>query len=171
MMRMLGIDPGLRVTGYGCVERTGAGTPRIIEAGVFRLIGSNMRRPVSERLAELNRDLRSLLERVRPDAVAVESLFAHARHPGTAILMGHARGVVLLAIEEAGLPLVELRPAEVKRSVSGWGRAAKGQMQRVIQATFALPAPLRPHDVADALAIALCALDRSSPRSDDSAGS
>lgn len=154
-MRVLGIDPGLRLTGYGCIE-PGRLRPTIIEAGVFRLA----RASISQRLGELDRDVRGLLARVRPDVVAVEALFAHYKHPATAIVMGHARGVLLLAVEAAGLPLVELRPAEVKKATTGFGRADKGQMQRVIQSEFALHEPPSPPDVADALAIALCALHR-----------
>jgi len=160
-VRILGIDPGLRITGYACIEACG---PRcaIIEAGVFRLHRGSPQSPasVSARLAELDADFRELLERVRPGAVAVEGLFAHVKHPATAIIMGHARGVLLLAVQRAGLPLVELKPAEVKKSLTGYGNADKPQMQRAVQAEFDLPELPTPPDLADALAIALCALNR-----------
>jgi crossover junction endodeoxyribonuclease RuvC len=162
-MRVLGVDPGLRLTGYGCIELRRGG-PAIVEAGVIRLAGKPAPgvppRPISDRLAELDRDFRELLARVQPACVAVEGLFAHYRHPATAIVMAHARGVLLLAVRAAGLPLVELKPAAVKKATTGFGRADKAQMQRVIQAEFNLPAPPSPPDVADALAIALCALNR-----------
>lgn len=161
-MRVLGIDPGLRLTGYGCIEETASGR-HIVEAGVFRLAraeGSGPTPSVSSRLAELDRDFQDLLERVRPEVVGVEGLFAHYKHPATAIIMGHARGVLLLAVQRRSLPLVELKPAQVKKALVGWGRAEKGQMQRAIQAEFGLPAPPSPPDVADALAIALCTLVR-----------
>lgn len=164
-MRFLGIDPGLRLTGYGCVESPPSGTRRaraaadalLIEGGVIRL---NARASVSQRLAELDDDLREIIERLRPDVVAVEKLYAHYKHPTTAIVMGHARGVVLLNIQRAGLKLVELGATEVKKSLTGNGHASKDQMQRGVQAQLGLAAPPRPADVADAIAIGLCALRR-----------
>ncbi|MBL8964886.1 MAG: crossover junction endodeoxyribonuclease RuvC [Phycisphaeraceae bacterium] len=180
-MRMLGIDPGLRITGYACVEGDPY-APCLVEAGVFRL-GRRVARPrgtvevespheeaspegslgavsLGSRLAELERDLVEVIERVRPRAAAVESLFAHYKHPATAIVMGHARGVILLAIRRARLPIVELRPNEVKKSVTGNGHAGKAQMQRAVQAQFGLAEPPSPPDVADAIAIAVCAARR-----------
>ncbi len=162
-MRVLGVDPGLRLTGYGCIEPGPSGY-HIVEAGVFRLARAGNdgdTASVSSRLAELDRDFRDLLERLSPGVVAVEGLFAHYKHPATAIVMGHARGVLLLAVERRGLPLIELKPTEVKKSLVGWGHADKSQMQRVIQTEFKLPEPPSPPDVADALAIALCAAHRS----------
>jgi crossover junction endodeoxyribonuclease RuvC len=161
-MRVLGVDPGLRLTGYGCVE-VALPRPRLIEAGVLRLARTGCDgepASVSERLAELDRDFRELLERLRPGAVAIEGLFAHFNHPATAIVMGHARGVLLLAVRQADLPLIEIKPAEVKKSLTGSGRADKAQMQRAVQAEFDLAEPPSPPDVADAMAIALCALNR-----------
>jgi crossover junction endodeoxyribonuclease RuvC len=172
-MRYLGIDPGLRITGYGCLEVPAGGlragtAPAIIEAGVFRL-GKGEREPgktvasVSARLMELDADLRDLFERVKPEVVAVEALFAHPKHPATAIVMAHARGVILLNVRRAGLALVELRPREVKKSLTMWGAAGKDQMQRAVQARFGLAEPPSPPDVADAIAIALCAAERALP--------
>ncbi len=157
-MRILGIDPGLRRTGYGCIECSGVtDLPRVVEAGVIRL---SPRAPVAERLAELSRDLRSLVDELAPDRLAVEQVFSHAEHVRTAILMAHARGVVLLCGAEASLPLDELAPAEVKRAIAGSGRAAKQQMQEAVRIRCGLERRPEPHDVADALAIALCAADR-----------
>ncbi|MEL7472419.1 MAG: crossover junction endodeoxyribonuclease RuvC [Planctomycetota bacterium] len=171
-MRVLGVDPGSRVTGYGCVDiaRPGA-KPELVEAGVIRLGADPDSRkrareagldrvPLPERLVELERDLSALIERLAPATVAVEALFAHYRHPATAIVMGHARGVVLLAVQRQGADLVELEPATVKKAVTGSGRASKGQMQSAVQAVFGLDEPPEPSDVADALAVALCAGDR-----------
>jgi crossover junction endodeoxyribonuclease RuvC len=115
---------------------------------------------VSSRLAELDVDLREIIERLKPEAVAVEKLYAHYNHPTTAIVMGHARGVVLLNIERAGLKLIELGATEVKKSLTGNGHASKEQMQRGVQAQLGLSAPPRPADVADAIAIGLCGLRR-----------
>lgn len=157
-MRYLGVDPGLRVTGYGCVDGSGAAAG-LIEAGVLRFATRDGGRPrsVSDRLDELDRDFGELLERLRPEVVGVEQLFSHYKHPTTAIVMGHARGVILLRVRRAGLALVELRPTMVKKSLTGSGHASKEQMQRAVQARFRLEEPPSPPDVADALAIALCA--------------
>ncbi len=162
-MRILGIDPGLNITGYGCVDARGEACT-LVEAGVFRLgrdagAGKDAR-SISARLGELDADLRELIGRLRPGVVAVESLFAHYKHPATAISMGHARGVILLAVRSAGLELREYKPNEVKKSLTGHGHADKARMQRAIQARFGLAEPPRPPDVADALAIALCAAGR-----------
>lgn len=163
-MRILGIDPGLRLTGYGCVEGcNGFARPRLVEAGVLRLrtaAGATL----ADRLAELDEDLRALLERLAPEVVAVESLFAHYKHPATAIAMGHARGVILLAIRRARLPIAEFKPNMVKKSLTGHGHAGKEQVQRCIRDCLGLSAIPRPPDVADALAIALCAAERTPAR-------
>ncbi|MFG0326159.1 MAG: crossover junction endodeoxyribonuclease RuvC [Phycisphaerales bacterium JB037] len=162
-MRILGIDPGLRITGYGCVDARGHDLT-LVEAGVFKL--GKGRAPgqgaasVSERLAELDTDFRELLERLEPEVVGVEALFAHYAHPATAIVMGHARGVLLLAIRRAGARLVEFKPALVKNAITGHGRATKDQMQSAIQGLFGLAEPPDPPDVADALAVAVCAARR-----------
>ncbi len=160
-MIVLGIDPGLVLTGYGCID-VSREPARLIEAGVFRLskgVGKGVL-SVSARLEELDSDFRAALARLKPDVVAVESLFAHYKHPATAIVMGHARGVLLLAVQQAAVQLVELKPNTVKKSLTGFGHADKGQMQRAIQGVFGLPEPPNPPDVADALAIALCAARR-----------
>jgi crossover junction endodeoxyribonuclease RuvC len=159
-MRVMGIDPGLRLTGYACLDASSA-SPTIIEAGVLKLgAGGVSARSLSARLVELDHDLRELLTRLRPQAVAVESLFAHYKHPATAIIMGHARGVVLLAIQQAGLQLLEFKPNLVKKAMTGNGLAKKEQVQRAVQAHFGLEKPPSPPDVADAIAIALCATRR-----------
>lgn len=126
----------------------------LVDAGVLRLDAGCS---ISHRLGELDADFRELLARLKPDVVAVECLYAHYKHPATAIAMGHARGVLLLAIRQASLPLVELRPTEVKKSLTGYGQAQKPQMQDAIRVAFGLAEPPSPPDIADALAIALCA--------------
>lgn len=165
-MRIFGVDPGLRFTGYACLDTARAGNRRdwsagaaLIEAGVIRL---NARCTLSARLAELDHDFHELLVRLRPDAAAVEMLFAHYKHPATSIVMGHARGVILLGIARAGIPLIELRPTEVKKSLTGHGHASKDQVQRAIRDVFGLDGLPKPPDVADAMAIALCAATRRS---------
>jgi crossover junction endodeoxyribonuclease RuvC len=171
-VRVLGVDPGLRLTGYGCVQGAaglaGLGLVGVdgalVEAGVFRL-GGTKGATVSERLLELDQDITELLFRLKPDVVAVESLFAHYKHPATAISMGHARGIILLAVRKAGLPLVELKPNEVKKFLTGHGHASKEQMQASVQLRLNLAALPDPPDVADAIAIALCAASRSARES------
>lgn len=160
---MLGIDPGTRVTGYGCIATppTLGGRPGIVEAGVFRLCPSGGPTPeLAARLVELERDLDDLLARTTPSLVCIEALFSNPRHPGTVITMAHARGVILLAIRRAGVELVELPPAEVKRAAAGSGRATKPQMQASVQRLFGLDERPSPSDIADALAVAWCGAAR-----------
>lgn len=160
-VRILGIDPGLRITGYACIVP--GPRPSIVEAGVFRLVkglATSDAGSVSARLEELDHDFRELLARVTPEVVAVEGLFSHYGHPATAIVMGHARGVLLLAIRQRGLRLIELKPAQVKKSCVGFGGASKGAMQRAMQREFALAELPTPPDLADALGIALSAATR-----------
>jgi crossover junction endodeoxyribonuclease RuvC len=173
-MRVLGIDPGLRLTGFGCVESAPRGAAatklpsysrtfsrgegvRLIEAGVIRLKADHT---ISDRLAELEADLTNTIQTLTPDAVSVEKLYAHYAHPTTAIVMGHARGIVLLCIRKANLRLVELGATEVKKSLTGNGHASKGQMQESVRLQLGLTARPEPADVADAIAISLCALRR-----------
>jgi crossover junction endodeoxyribonuclease RuvC len=157
-VRFVGIDPGLRLTGYACVElRPGGLEPGLVEAGVIRLRAD---RSVSSRLRTLHEELGALLDELRPGCVAVESVFAHSAHVRTAIVMGHGRGVVLLAAALRDLTLVELAPAEVKKSLTGRGQASKQQMQRAVMHQFGLRAMPEPPDVADAIAIACCAARR-----------
>jgi crossover junction endodeoxyribonuclease RuvC len=113
-------------------------------------------------LMELESDLAALMERVGPGVVAVEQLYSHYKHPATAIVMGHARGVILLTARKCGVTLVELRPNEVKKAATGFGHAGKDQMQRAMQVELGLKELPKPPDVADALAIALCAMRRAS---------
>lgn len=156
---MLGIDPGLQITGYGCVEGD-AVRPTIVEAGVVRLVKAGEKRSVAARLEELDSEVRALIEHTSPDGLALEGLFAHYRHPETAIKMAHGRGVIVLAAQKAGVPIVELKPAEVKKALTGSGRATKEQMQMSVQALFSLPELPTPSDLADALAIGVCGLRR-----------
>ncbi|MFO0857684.1 MAG: crossover junction endodeoxyribonuclease RuvC [Phycisphaerales bacterium] len=162
-MIVLGVDPGLRVTGYGCV-RTGFSKHSLVEAGVIRLSRTDKEdggaASVSKRLVELERDFCALLDRLCPNAVAVEAIFAHVAHPATAMIMGHARGVLLLHIAKRKLQLIELSPRLVKKTMTGSGRAEKVQMQHAVQEYFGLSELPKPPDVADALAIALCAAER-----------
>lgn len=161
-MRVLGIDPGMQITGYGCVELTGlTAQPVLCEAGVLRF---NARQPMEDRLSQLHGELAELLADLAPDQVAVEKLYAHYRHPRTAIIMGHARGVILLAVKQANRPVAHLPATEVKKSLTGNGHASKRQIQQAVAARFSLAEPPNPPDVADAIAIALCHAQRTMVR-------
>lgn len=154
-MIVIGIDPGLQLTGYACmaINRTRANAdPDLLEAGVIRLSPAMS---MADRLVELERDLIGVLERHTPTHGYVEKLFAHYRHPTTAITMGHARGVCLMALRRAGVHIGELGATEVKKSVTGGGHATKQQMQLAVQAQLGLSEMPSPPDVADAIAIAL----------------
>jgi crossover junction endodeoxyribonuclease RuvC len=153
---ILGIDPGLQRTGYGLVIASeGVEEYRVLEAGVVRL---NPRRPMEERLVELERSLNQLIEAHRPSVLACEQLYAHYRHPRTAIVMAHARGVILALAARQGLTIVSVAATQVKKLLTGSGRAGKAQIQRAVAAALRLPRVPEPHDVADALAVALCGL-------------
>jgi crossover junction endodeoxyribonuclease RuvC len=151
--RILGIDPGLNITGYGIIE-IASGDPRIVEAGALR---TNPKSDIAERIFQLHADLTDLLKEFKPDTAAMENLYAHYKHPRTSILMGHARGALLLACRQENVSVRNIASTEVKKSLTGNGHASKQQVQRSIQAVFQLPQTPSPPDVADALAIALCA--------------
>ena len=151
-MRILGIDPGLQVCGYACVEAEGD-RHKLIEAGVFR---TDATLTIEARLNSIAEDTKSLLEKFKPDVVAVEELYSHYAHPKTAILMGHARGVILQKCAEAGVRVKSFSATRIKKSLTGNGRASKEQVQRTIQTVLSLAAVPEPSDVADAIAAALC---------------
>jgi len=157
-MRIVGIDPGLQITGYGCVHLAdGANEPTLLEAGVIRL---SPRKNLPIRLRELHENLSRVFDDLAPQRVVVEQLFAHYKHVRTGILMGHARGVVLLAAAERSIELDELTPNEVKKAITGNGHASKDIMQHAVMLQCRLDKPPSPPDVADAIAIALCAARR-----------
>ncbi len=149
---MVGIDPGLRVTGYGVI-RQADGEVCLVEAGVVEPDSSA---PLEQRLRELHESLSQLLTTYSPEVVVIEDLYSQYAHPRTAILMGHARGVVCLAAAECGAQVVAYPPALVKRSLTGNGRAPKAQVARMVAQMLGLARPPSPMDVSDALAIALC---------------
>ncbi len=151
-MIILGVDPGLQVCGYAAVEANSSGE-KLIEAGVIRTDESA---GLAKRLNQIAGDTRLLLEKFGPDVVAVEELYSHYKHPKTAILMGHARGVILQKAEKAQAEVKSFAPTRIKKSLTGNGRASKEQMQRAIQSTLGLIELPEPADVADAIAVALC---------------
>jgi crossover junction endodeoxyribonuclease RuvC len=187
LLRIIGIDPGLRVTGYAVLEchlptavvtagRLAGATPgqpgsprkvsptiasygltkhrlRIVEAGVVRVAAG---RGMEWRLQELKASLDEILRERQPQVMALEQLYAHYQRTQPAILMGHARGVIMLAAAELGVPVTSYSATSVKKTVAGHGRAPKEQMQAAVCHHLGLSAAPEPHDVADALAIALC---------------
>lgn len=155
-MKILGVDPGLRTSGYAVIADQGP-DPAVIDAGVFR---ADPDLPLAQRLQQLHHDITELLQEHRPDQMAVEELYAHYRHPRTAILMGHARGVFLLAAAQQTVPVLDFSATRVKKSLTGTGRASKQQIQRAVTLRLNLPCIPEPPDVADALAIAMCCLNQ-----------
>jgi crossover junction endodeoxyribonuclease RuvC len=153
-IRILGIDPGLNIAGYGVIETIGKQV-RLLEAGVIRG-GSSKSGTLGERIELLYCGLEDVLESLKPDVVAVEQLYSHYERPRTAILMGHARGAFLLAATRAKLPVHDYAATQVKRMLTGNGRAPKSQMQHAVKIQLNLKEVPDPPDVADALAIALC---------------
>ena len=151
-MRILGIDPGLQVCGYACLE-TDAEEDKLIEAGVFRTEGGSA---IEIRLNRIAEDIESLLKKFRPEIAAVEQLYSHYEHPRTAILMGHARGVILQKCARAAVEVRSFSPTRIKKSITGSGRASKEQVQRTVQTILSLQQIPEPSDVADAIAVALC---------------
>lgn len=149
-MRILGIDPGLNTTGYGLID-TSAGEIRLVEGGVVR----GGRGPLPQRVAEVYRGVAEVIEVHAPEVMAIEELYSHYERPRTAILMGHARGAIVLAAQLAGLEIRHFAATRIKKVLTGNGRAPKSQMQRVVARELHLASPPTPPDVADALAIAL----------------
>jgi crossover junction endodeoxyribonuclease RuvC len=155
--RVIGVDPGLNVTGYGIVACR-ANEVKLLEAGVIRMPRSRGEN-LPERLESLFVELRHVIEEFSPQALCLEEVYSHADYPRTAILMGHARGVICLAARLAGIPVLSFSAKRVKQSITGNGNASKLQVQRAVQSYFSLDRVPHPPDVADALAAALCYVD------------
>lgn len=158
-MRVLGIDPGSYVWGYGVVERGngGPGFGSLVECGVMRL---GRRTPLPQRLAELHSAVVELIERHKPTALALESAFYH-KNVRTTLVLGQTRGVVLLAAQQAGIEIAEYAPATVKKSVIGMGGAKKSQIGEMVARILHLKHAPTPHDAADGVAVALTHIIRS----------
>ena len=148
-----GIDPGLNVTGYAVLRTTGPSAAGVLDAGICRFGTTS---PLAQRLSEAARDIGAILDEHDPAVVAVEQLYAHYKHPRTAILMGHVRGVILMEAGRRDIDVRSYSATRIKRHLTGNGRASKSQMQRAIQRTLGLEHLPEPADVADALAVALC---------------
>jgi crossover junction endodeoxyribonuclease RuvC len=151
MTLVLGIDPGTATTGFGLVrERTDGG----LEMVAFGIISTLKDEAAHLRLVQLYDEMKKLIKRHKPDSVGVEKLFFQ-RNISTAIAVGQARGVVMLAIAQAGLALAEYTPNEVKQAVAGYGSADKRQVQEMVRVLLSMPSIPKPDDAADALAIAI----------------
>jgi crossover junction endodeoxyribonuclease RuvC len=161
-VKVLGIDPGLVITGYGVVEERD-GALRLLEAGTID--GGGPQDPLPSRLRRLHEELQSLIIDHHPEVMALEQLYSHYEHPRTAILMGHARGVICLAAGLHNIPLHHYAATQVKSSLTGNGRASKEQIQQLVRRAFGLLETPRPPDVADAVAIAMCHVYQSRTKS------
>ncbi|RMF45031.1 MAG: crossover junction endodeoxyribonuclease RuvC [Planctomycetota bacterium] len=150
--KILGIDPALGTTGYGLVQQDADGKCTVVDAGIVRC---RRDRALELRLLELHEGVVGLINELHPDAIAVEQLYTHYSRPTTAILMGHARGVILLAAARAGIPVSSYGATQVKKTLTGNGRAPKDQMQFAVKVQLGLARLPEPADVADALAVAL----------------
>jgi crossover junction endodeoxyribonuclease RuvC len=149
---VIGVDPGAATTGYGVVARSGGGAVSLIECGVVR---TDAHTPLPDRLRQIYEGLGEVLARHDVDAMAVEGVF-YAKNARTSLILGHARGAILLAATLRELPVFEYAPAEVKNAVVGTGRATKEQVQFMVQQALRLRTPPSPADAADGVAVALC---------------
>ncbi|MFN2570464.1 MAG: crossover junction endodeoxyribonuclease RuvC [Gemmatimonadales bacterium] len=158
-MRVLGVDPGTAITGYGVIE-TGNGTPgmgRLVECGVFRFDRGN---PLPHRLAELHTEIATLIKRHHPSVLALEDAFYH-KNVRTTLVLGHARGVILLAAQQEGLDIAQYAPAMIKKTVAGAGGARKHQVGAMVAHLLRLKSAPEPSDAADGVAAALTYIIRS----------
>jgi crossover junction endodeoxyribonuclease RuvC len=157
-VRIFGIDPGSDRTGYGCVDTDGRRHRLVVSGAITRPPSSEL----PQQLMRIYTQLSGLLAECRPDCVVIESLF-HARNVQSALKLGQARGVAMLAAVGASVPVVEYTPAQIKRAVAGYGRAEKHQVQQMVKLILGLAAAPAPHDAADALAVAICHVHSSPP--------
>lgn len=154
--RILGIDPGLRTTGYGVID-VSSGRARLIEAGVVR---PRVAGTLEQRLRELHEGISAVVSSTRPQAIVIEELYTTYKNPGTAIMMGHARGVLCLAGAQHGVPVHTLAHSLVKRALTGSGAAKKDQVNKMVTQLLGLRRSPEPNDVSDALALALAYFNR-----------
>ena len=154
-MIILGVDPGFGITGYGLIEADpdDIRNVKLLEAGVLR---SAKNTPFSARLEEIYARMVELLEEFKPASVAVEEIFSSPAFPRSSIAIGHVRGVLLLAASQKKIPVFSYFPRQVKKSLVGNGNASKSQVQKMVENMFGLDKAVRPDDMADAIAIALC---------------
>jgi crossover junction endodeoxyribonuclease RuvC len=151
-VRILGIDPGLVRTGYGVVEAADNGKLKLIEAGVIKTSAGD---GIAVRLKDIYENLSAVIRELGPQVLVLEKIYSHYKHPATAILMGHARGIICLAAGINRIKLVNYPSTKIKKSITGNGHASKQQMQRSVQAVLGLTTRPEPVDVSDAIGIAL----------------
>jgi crossover junction endodeoxyribonuclease RuvC len=149
---VLGLDPGIAITGYGLVEESPEGDLTCVEYGTIK---TSAKQPTPDRLVSIDRELGALIDRFKPDVAAVEELF-FCRNVTTALIVGQARGVAILSAARAGVPIREYKPMEVKQAVTGYGRAPKAQVQEMVRLLLNLDHVPQPDDAADAVAVAVC---------------
>ena len=150
--RLLGIDPGLNRTGYAILEHS-LKCPVLCEGGIIR---SNKEENLAVRVHEIGSGIREVIEEYRPDVMVIEQVFTTPKFPKSSIIMAHARGAILYAAHDAGIPVVHYTPTQIKKLITGSGRASKEQIQHAIKTELGLKTILEPNDVADAFAAALC---------------
>ncbi len=150
-MRILGIDPGLNTTGYGVIDVVGREVT-LVEAGIVK---GGVGKSLAERIHEIHTGVAEVIAATTPEVLAIEELYSHYERPRTAILMGHARGAIILAAMQAGMRVKHFAATQIKKTITGNGRAPKIQMQQAIARELGLAKPPDPPDVADALAVAL----------------
>ncbi len=148
-MRILGIDPGLQVTGYGIIEENKF---KLVEAGVIRTASGEA---IESRIAKIFGEISKIVEEHRPGVLVLEKIYSHYKHPTTAILMGHARAMACLVCGKFGIELVNYPSTRIKKAVTGNGHASKYQVQRMVMSLLKLKTPPEPVDVSDALAMAI----------------
>jgi len=150
-MRILGLDPGLGITGYGLIDLCGRDV-RLVEAGVIR---SKPKDKMEKRLEGIYEKVIKLIKDTSPDVAVLEEVYSHYKHPKTSILMGHARGAICLAVEHQKVSLINYPTTKIKKAITGHGMASKEQMQRTVTSLLGLKEPPEPFDVTDALALAI----------------
>lgn len=150
-MRIIGIDCGLNVTGYGIID-TGNYDPTLVEAGVIR---TRATWALEKRVRVINDELCAILDEFKPEAMVVEDLYSHYEHPKTAIIMGHARGVIFLSAAKSEIPVVNYGATRIKKALTGNGHASKVQVTAAVKAILGLKKDIKPSDVCDALACAI----------------
>ena len=154
-LKILGIDPGLRITGYAVLLNKKSGI-EILDAGILK---TTIKGSFENRLQELYDSLEEVITEHKPDSMSVEKLYSHYKHPQTAVVMGHARGIIFLCASKHGIPVESYASTRIKKSLTGNGRASKLQMQKTVQSIFGMKELPKPPDVADAIGAALCHLE------------
>ncbi|MFQ5577766.1 MAG: crossover junction endodeoxyribonuclease RuvC [Anaerolineae bacterium] len=154
-MRALGIDPGTAITGWGVVEMEPGG--QTLHPVAYGVVTTPPHEPLPARLKTIYHELTHIIATHRPDTAAIESLF-FSKNAKTALSVGHGRGVAMLTLANANLPIAEYKPLQIKQAIAGYGGADKGQIQRMVKLLLNLPDIPRPDDAADALAVAICHL-------------